>query len=162
MNWLLILVILLVAGNMVWGFTNGFVRVLYSMLGWVLVLFLTVWATPQLAEWMEVNAFVQGTLEESFAAFVIALLLSKIILSFAVKALDLIAKLPLLKEANCVLGILAGLVKGLFLTELMFFVVSLGRGTTLGNTLEKLITEAPVLTWLYKNNILTEIVSTFI
>ena len=31
MNWLLILVVLLVAGNIVWGFFRGFLRVVYSM-----------------------------------------------------------------------------------------------------------------------------------
>lgn len=39
MNWLLILVVLLVAGNIVWGFFRGFLRVVYSMAAWILILF---------------------------------------------------------------------------------------------------------------------------
>ena len=35
MNWLLILVVLLVAGNIVWGFFRGFLRVVYSMAAWI-------------------------------------------------------------------------------------------------------------------------------
>ena len=38
MNWLLILVVLLVAGNIVWGFFRGFLRVVYSMAAWILIL----------------------------------------------------------------------------------------------------------------------------
>lgn len=37
MNWLLILVVLLVAGNIVWGFFRGFLRVVYSMAAWILI-----------------------------------------------------------------------------------------------------------------------------
>ena len=37
MNWLLILVVLLVAGNIVWGFFRGFLRVVYSMAAWILL-----------------------------------------------------------------------------------------------------------------------------
>ena len=162
MNWLLILVILLLAGNMVWGFSNGLVRVLYSMLGWVLVLFLTVWAAPQLSKWMEVNAYVQGTLESTFAAFTISLIASKLLLYSIVRALNLIAKLPLLKEVNSFLGIIAGAAKGLFMIELLFLVVSLGRETTFGNTLEELIVAAPLLSWLYNNNILLDVVTALI
>lgn len=40
MNWLLILVVLLVAGNIVWGFFRGFLRVVYSMAAWILILVL--------------------------------------------------------------------------------------------------------------------------
>lgn len=162
MNWLLILVVLLIAGNMVWGFFHGFVRVIYSMLGWVLVLFLTIWATPQLSNWLEKSAYVQGTLKSIFAAFVISLIVWKLLLQFVIKALDLIAKLPLLREVNGFMGILAGLAKGLFVTELILLVVSLGSETAFGTTMGKMIAEAPLLTWLCRHNILLDIVKTLI
>ena len=52
MNWLLILVVLLVAGNIVWGFFRGFLRVVYSMAAWILILFFVTFATPYVADWM--------------------------------------------------------------------------------------------------------------
>ena len=52
MNWLLILVVLLVAGNIVWGFFRGFLRVVYSMAAWILILVFVTFATPYVADWM--------------------------------------------------------------------------------------------------------------
>lgn len=50
MNWLLILVILLIAGNIVWGIYRGFLRVIYSMIAWILILVFVTWATPFVSE----------------------------------------------------------------------------------------------------------------
>ena len=52
MNWLLILVVLLVAGNIVWGFFRGFLRVVYSMAAWILILVFVTFATPYVAAWI--------------------------------------------------------------------------------------------------------------
>lgn len=49
MNWLLIIVILVLAGNIVWGFSRGFLRVIYSMLAWIAILVFVTWATPYVA-----------------------------------------------------------------------------------------------------------------
>ena len=52
MNWLLIFAVLLVAGNIVWGFFRGFLRVVYSMVAWLLILVFVTFATPYVAEWL--------------------------------------------------------------------------------------------------------------
>lgn len=57
MNWLLILVVLLVAGNIVWGFFRGFLRVVYSMAAWILILVFVTFATPYVADWMTHGGF---------------------------------------------------------------------------------------------------------
>ncbi|MCM1284478.1 MAG: CvpA family protein [Muribaculaceae bacterium] len=46
MNWLLAGVILIMAWNIVWGFSKGFLRVVYSMVAWVLILVFVTIATP--------------------------------------------------------------------------------------------------------------------
>lgn len=50
MNWLLILVVLIIAGNIAWGIYRGFLRVVYSMAAWVLMLVFVTWATPFMSE----------------------------------------------------------------------------------------------------------------
>ena len=50
MNWLLILVILIIAGNIAWGIYRGFLRVVYSVVAWVLILVFVTWATPFVSE----------------------------------------------------------------------------------------------------------------
>ena len=44
MNWLLLIVILFFAANLVWGHRQGFLRVLLSLVGWILVMaFIVFW-----------------------------------------------------------------------------------------------------------------------
>lgn len=65
MNWLLILVVLLIAGNIVWGFFRGFLRVVYSMVAWILILVFVTFATPYVAEWMTEHTSLNTKIEES-------------------------------------------------------------------------------------------------
>ena len=65
MNWLLILVVLFVAGNIVWGFFRGFLRVVYSMVAWILILVFVTFATPYVAEWMTEHTGLDSRIEES-------------------------------------------------------------------------------------------------
>ncbi|MDD6492378.1 MAG: CvpA family protein [Firmicutes bacterium] len=153
MNWLLIILVLLAAGNMVWGFEKGFIRVMYSMLGWVVVLALAVWMTEPMEKWLNSMSAVHGTISGTFAAFFAALILTKLILLLLVRLMDLIAKLPLLKETNRFLGVLAGAGKGLLEVELVMLLITLGRNTEIGILMVNWIYESPVLTILYENNV---------
>lgn len=153
MNWLLIFVVLLLAGNMVWGFERGFIRVLYFILGWVAVLAMAVWATAPLEKWLESVSTIHGKAPGIFSAFLMALIMSKLILFALVRTLDLIAKLPLLKETNRFLGILAGTGKGIFVIELGMLLISLGQNTEIGSCMLKWVYESPILEFLYENNV---------
>lgn len=64
MNWLLILVILILAGNIVWGFCKGFLRVIYSMLAWIAILIFVTWTTPYVAELLVQNTNIDNRIEE--------------------------------------------------------------------------------------------------
>ena len=65
MNWLLILVVLLVAGNIVWGFFRGFLRVVYSMAAWILILVFVTFATPYVADWMTEHTGLDTRIEKN-------------------------------------------------------------------------------------------------
>lgn len=65
MNWLLILVVLLVAGNIVWGFFRGFLRVVYSMAAWILILVFVTFATPYVADWMTEHTGLNTRIEKN-------------------------------------------------------------------------------------------------
>lgn len=67
MNWLLIIVILVLAGNIVWGFSKGFLRVVYSMLAWVAILAFVTWATPYVANMLAQNTNIDNRIEASFS-----------------------------------------------------------------------------------------------
>jgi uncharacterized membrane protein required for colicin V production len=65
MNWLLILTVLIVAGYIVWGYSKGLVRVVYSMLAWILVLVIVALATPKVADWMAQNTAIDEWIQEN-------------------------------------------------------------------------------------------------
>lgn len=67
MNWLLILVILVLAGNIVWGFSKGFLRVVYSMLAWVAILVFVTWATPYVADMLVRKTNIDNRIEAGFS-----------------------------------------------------------------------------------------------
>lgn len=67
MNWLLIIVILVLAGNIVWGFSKGFLRVVYSMLAWVAILVFVTWATPYVADILVQKTNIDNRIEANFS-----------------------------------------------------------------------------------------------
>lgn len=162
MNWLLICIVLLIAGNMVWGFEKGLLRVLYSMLGWIVVLAMAVLLTPQVGIWLQSCTSIREGIGSQATAFFLIMLVGRILLGSVVGILDLIAKLPLLHQVNRFLGILAGLFKGLFLTQLLLWGVELFEMTAVGKSLMDCICTSPVLCWLYENNVVKDIITSFL
>lgn len=65
MNWLLIIVILILAGNIVWGFSKGFLRVVYSMLAWIAIMIFVTWATPHVADMLAEKTNIDSRIEKS-------------------------------------------------------------------------------------------------
>lgn len=65
MNWLLILVALFVAGNMIWGYSKGFLCVVYTMVEWLLVMMFVTWATPYTTSFFWNHTAIPAKLEAS-------------------------------------------------------------------------------------------------
>ena len=55
MNWLLLVVIALIAGNIVWGYSKGFLRVAYSLVEWLLIFLVISRGTPYVVDFLEEN-----------------------------------------------------------------------------------------------------------
>ncbi len=75
MNWVLLVVILLVAGNIVWGYSKGFLRVAYSLVEWILIFVVISRGTPYVMNFLNENTSIpkqltihcEKQLQESFA-----------------------------------------------------------------------------------------------
>ena len=92
-------------------------------------------------------------------AFVVTLLLAVIALAILCNALNLIAKLPLLKQINAVAGLAAGAAEGLLLVWVLFVVLTMFAGTEFGNEAMSMIAENPLLDFLYKNNMVSKFIA---
>lgn len=241
MNWLLIIVILVLAGNIVWGFSRGFLRVIYSMLAWIAILVFVTWATPYVANVLtektnidnriesnldeklhelvigdtngqkedrepdaqnpgpgkknyrdlqmklpdavtnklfDTNKIADQILEGSGAydvvagratdlvmrviSFVLVLLIAVISFHLLSVVLKVVEKLPLIGGINRLLGLFAGLVKGILIIWLTFAIIAMAGTTDIGIALISYIYESPLLIWVYENNFVLTLLMTFL
>ena len=241
MNWLLIIVILVLAGNIVWGCSKGFLRVIYSMLAWIAILVFVTWATPYVANVLtektnidnrietnldeklhelvigdtngqkedrepdtqnpgqgkknyrdlqmklpdavtnklfDTNKIADQILEGSGAydvvagratdlvmrviSFVLVLLIAVISFHLLSVVLKVVEKLPLIGGINRLLGLFAGLVKGILIIWLAFAIIAMAGTTDIGIALISYIYESPLLIWAYENNFVLTLLMTFL
>ena len=241
MNWLLIIVILVLAGNIVWGLSRGFLRVIYSMLAWIAILVFVTWATPYVANVLtektnidnriesnldeklhelvigdtngqkedrepdaqnpgqgkknyrdlqmklpdavtnklfDTNKIADQILEGSGAydvvagratdlvmrviSFVLVLLITVISFHLLSVVLKVVEKLPLIGGINRLLGLFAGLVKGILIIWLAFAIIAMAGTTDIGIALISYIYESPLLIWVYENNFVLTLLMTFL
>ena len=241
MNWLLIIVILVLAGNIVWGFSKGFLRVIYSMLAWIAILVFVTWATPYVANVLtektnidnrietnldeklhelvigdtngqkedrepdtqnpgqgkknyrdlqmklpdavtnklfDTNKIADQILEGSGAydvvagratdlvmrviSFVLVLLIAVISFHLLSVVLKVVEKLPLIGGINRLLGLFAGLLKGILIIWLAFAIIAMAGTTDIGIALISYIYESPLLIWAYENNFVLTLLMTFL
>jgi uncharacterized membrane protein required for colicin V production len=242
-NWLVIAVILLIAWEMVSGYRKGCLRVLYSLVEWLLIFVFVTWASPyvsdfitnrtQLPDYIEARclenitntqqeqaAELSGTdlgeklellgislpdsmtekifdssetqindalsaagqsteqiLEQSGVyemiaqriaalavdgiSYVITLAAALIVFGVLGRSLNLVNRIPLLGNVNRVLGFVAGSLEGLLYVWIFFAVVAAGAATGWGRFITSYIAEAPVLVWLYQNNLVVNLLVLF-
>lgn len=217
------------------GYRIGFLRVIYSLFAWILVLAFVTWATPYLTNYLEENTSLyasvqakclnymekmaeeklkeqadtygqekQSDLENSGIwlpeslieditgtavataddilkstgiyeeiasaiahfiiegiAFFITLLIAGIIMHWISNLLNLVSHIPILHSTNKILGAGAGAIKGIVIIWLILYIIALFGASELGSQLFTYIGESRILSYLYENNLLMQIVMAF-
>lgn len=92
-------------------------------------------------------------------AFVITLVLAIIALALLCKTLDLLAKLPVLRQINTIAGLAAGIAEGLLLVWVLFAILTMFAGSEFGKDALAMIGENPLLDFLYKNNLVSKYIA---
>jgi hypothetical protein len=92
-------------------------------------------------------------------AFVATLLLAIVALAILCKTLDLLAKLPLLKQINAAAGLATGVAGGLMIVWILFVILTMFAGTAFGSDALSMIAENPLLDFLYKNNMVSKFIA---
>lgn len=91
-------------------------------------------------------------------ASIIALIVGVILLFLVARVLNIVSKLPVIKEVNHFLGVASGLVLALVLIWLFFYFVMVMCTSSFGIMMTQYIRDSKVLTWLYENNMLLYVV----
>ena len=221
MNWVLMLVLLVLVCCAIYGYTKGFLRIVFSLVAWVIVLVFVSWATPHVSQWIQENTTIyekieatceesvrraaQGKMEEGAAeqyggagelgldlpesvmaqivsgasgaadtvlaetgvyagslagfivqgiAFVTVLILSWILVQVISALLGIVSHIPILKGVNRFTGMLAGLMEGLLIVWIAFYIVALCSTGETGRVIVSYINQSAFLKELYENNIL--------
>ena len=92
-------------------------------------------------------------------AFVITLVLAIIGLALLCKTLDLLAKLPVLRQINTITGLAAGIAEGVLLVWVLFAILTMFAGSEFGKDALAMIGENPLLDFLYKNNMVSKFIA---
>lgn len=95
-----------------------------------------------------------ATLILNIFSFIVTWILVISFIGLIVTALDLIAKLPVLRGINQLLGLGLGLLQGLIIVWLIFLIITIFSQTNAGRELMQMILESPILCKLYDANIL--------
>lgn len=230
MNWVLMLVLLVLVCCAIYGYTKGFLRIVFSLVAWVIVLVFVSWATPHVSQWIQENTTIyekieaaceesvrraaQGKMEEGAAeqyggagelglpesvmaqivsgasgaadtvlaetgvyagiaqslagfivqgiVFVTVLILSWILVHVISALLGIVSHIPILKGVNRFTGMLAGLMEGLLIVWIAFYIVALCSTGETGRVIVSYINQSAFLKELYENNILLSLGTGFV
>ena len=69
------------------------------------------------------------------------------------------AKLPVLKSMNRICGFVIGLVEGIFVLWIIFAITVAISATPMGQWVETKVMESELLTFFYKNNLVSHIIN---
>lgn len=89
--------------------------------------------------------------------YVVGFIVLWILIQVLGKVINLVAKLPVLKEANKILGIVLSLIEGLIVIDVALVAVSMFSGTDFGTILMNQIQGSSILTWLFNHNLVAKL-----
>ena len=72
--------------------------------------------------------------------------------------LDIVSKLPGIKQANAILGVIVGFVQGYLAVSVVYIAAVAFAATELGASVISQVAESEILTWFYSHNIVVDIV----
>jgi hypothetical protein len=90
-------------------------------------------------------------------SFLLSYLLVTVLVRTIVYALDLIAKLPILRGVNRIVGVAAGLVKGVLIVWIVLLALTLLCSTKFGGEAMTLIQKDSFLSFLYEHDVFIQI-----
>ena len=120
-----------------------------------------------LDQWLEQNDGYQVAAQKltrlliNGVCFLVVLIIVKILLFIIEKVLGFIHELPLIGDADALLGVIAGAVKALILVWFVMALVAFFASTEKGAVVVNWISESTPVLWLYENNLILKLILAF-
>ncbi|MCD8301158.1 MAG: CvpA family protein [Clostridiales bacterium] len=187
MNWVLIIVLLIFLICIIHGWRKGFLRLLFSLLSFIILIGVISFATPYISRFLKNNTGIYAAIEERCAqtignrvgtglefitgptagvaadwilkgaSFLVALVAALIVVRIISRILGLIGKIPVIRGINKFFGLIAGGVEAYIIVSLLFLFISVIAGTGIGSSVTENINESQFLSLLYYNNIILKL-----
>lgn len=113
-----------------------------------------------------INAsMIQSTVEASSQlvidaiSFAAVILLSKIIISVVARAMNIVAKFPLIRQANSLLGLVVGVISGVLICYIAVGIVGAAAQYETAENIVRAIENSNIALYFYQNNVITDILS---
>lgn len=153
LNWLLIITIGIILFYMIKGGAEGFIRTVFEMFSVLVAAAAASFLAPYINKILKVDA--------PLFSFLIGYFIVWLVLKYTCVVLDIMAKLPIINEFNKATGILAGLVRGVFMVWILFIIITVFRETQMGGNAMEMIMENRILEQLYQGNLIYKLARLF-
>ena len=153
MNILLLIVACVILGSGLNGYVNGFIKTTFRFLLKIILLVASRYITPIVFQYLLSAIFhADENGVQNVIVFLIIYALLWFGLNFVINALDIIAKLPILKTLNRTLGLFMGIASGLLFVWLYFMILPFFQTTELYQWTMTMVEQSQILTLLFENN----------
>jgi len=171
----LFLIVVLILFSL-WGYKRGFIRTIVGFMSTLISLIVTTFLYSPIASFiynigigdliktalidaMENGAEPTSMIIVNIISFLLIIIVIKILLSVLVNSLNLIAKLPIIKQANALLGLCTGFLSGLLISYIAIGIIGALSGNDFVFSMQQHIRTSYIAEMMYEGNIVTNILS---
>ena len=161
MNVLWVIIVIALVCVTLNGYREGFVKILFAVFSKIVILILVLFLTPFVTEFIIEEKILEQPKFIVFAGsfgicYLVLFALSKLLFV----TLDILAKLPVIKRFDKILGLPIGLLQGLLSVWIFFAVLSLLQKVHIASGLLLMIEQSIFLKMLYHNNLILVLLQT--
>lgn len=111
---------------------------------------------------MEKTAEASSVVVVNVISFIAVIILTKFVLALLIKSLNIITKLPVIKQANALLGMVAGVLSGILISYTLIGVLAALNDNNVISAVKEHLDSSLIAVLMYRDNAITEILSKFI
>ncbi len=111
---------------------------------------------------MEKTADASSVVVVNVISFIAVIILTKFVLALLIKSLNVITKLPVIKQANALLGMVVGLLSGILISYILIGILSALDENNVILVIKQYLDSSLIAVLMYRDNAITEALLKFI
>lgn len=111
---------------------------------------------------MEKTAEASSVVVVNVISFIAVIILTKFVLALLIKSLNIITKLPVIKQANALLGMVVGFLSGILISYTLIGILAALNDNNVILSVKEHLDSSLIAVLMYRDNAITEVLSKFI